>query len=356
MPVMRRFFRVLFVLGFSVLVGVAINASGRFYGRSIPPLWVDPDAVVSGLGSMVPGLAWPDRVAAVDGHPLHVQEGYRARAWDTALQQAAADHRSSIHVTFETPRGIHTLDLPLVPMGAGEWWMQSGATLFASVLYFWVAVMAAFKGRTGRAIAKHAFVAAIFIACIFDVQSTRLLVPLWLVSFSVLPGSLFMLGFRLPRDISILRQYPWIVSAMDGAGIVFALVGISLRALGHTITPMMTFLSIYLAVAQIVFVTTYVVRYKRAKGLQKLWMGKFLATILVTHGLLFVGIACAMSDVSESVKVFARLTNLWMAAPGLALIVRYMYLRAHAVLEARRKSLRETQDKITALRKSLFLE
>jgi hypothetical protein len=153
-----------------------------------------------------------------------------------------------------------------------------------------------------------------------------------------------------------LRRHRWIVGVMDGAGIGFALVGISLRSLGHTITPMMTFLSLYLAASQIVFVGTYAFRYKRAKGLQKLWMGKFLATILVTHGLLFVGIACAMSDVSESVKVFARLTNLWMAAPGLALIVRYMYLRAHTALTARKKSLRETQAKMSELRKSLFIE
>jgi hypothetical protein len=352
----RRFFRVLLVLAFSGLVGVAANASWSFYGRSVPPLWVDPDAVVSGLGSTVPGLAWPDRVIAVDGKPLSARGGYRARAWDTALYQAAADHRLSVHVTFETRQGTHTLDLSLAPMGTAEWWMQSGATLFASVLYFWVAVIAAFKGRTGRAIAKHAFIAAIFIACIFDVQSTRILVPLWLLSFAMLPGSLLLLGFRLPKDVSLLRKHPWIIRILDGAGIVFALVGIGLRALGYTITPMMTFLSVSLAVTQIVFVTTYTVRYRRAKGLQKLWMGKFFATILVTHGLLFVGIACAMSDVSESVKVFARLTNLWMAAPGLALIVRYMYLRAHAALEARRKSLRETQAKMSELRKSLFIE
>src|SRR5262249_43675335 len=90
------------------------------------------------------------------------------------------------------------------------------------------------RGRLARTFAKTTLFAAAFLFTLFDFHTTRRLVPLFHLSFAMVPMGCFVLPLRLPDDVPLLQRRPWIEGALDALGAALGLGMIAAQLSGGT--------------------------------------------------------------------------------------------------------------------------
>src|SRR5882672_11681845 len=107
----------LYALGIvcTAIAAVAISSAVAWYGHPIADVSVDPGGLVSNVGlpsasGKSTGLKFPDLVLEVDGQRLIAGPGVpRARVWDTAIERAYLEGRSSVRATVLTRDGVRVV-------------------------------------------------------------------------------------------------------------------------------------------------------------------------------------------------------------------------------------------------------
>jgi signal transduction histidine kinase len=303
-PAPQRWWRVYLVALAAVMIAsVALNGAVRWYGHPFAEVLVDADAVVSAMGSPAwasvrEGLRFPDRMVAVDGQSIERPRGMsRGTAFNKEVERAAAAGHPSVHVSVQTIRGTRLVELPISRFGAAEWWLDGGVLLIAAALYVLAALtalVASPNGKLARTFAKAALIGALFLFTIFDVQTSRDLVPLWQLSFAMAPGAFASLALRLPDDAPLLERWPWVVKVLDGLGVSLGAAMLILDLVGEPTTPVQSICTILLGASQIFFGTTFLVRFARARGERRAVMRALLAAVAPPHALLGLGILLSM--------------------------------------------------------------
>ena len=108
------------------VASVALVKAASWYGHPFPGVLITSDGNVSSIGmptwsGVEQGLRFPDRALSIDGvdvAPAHGQ--YAARAWDGAVNDAAARALTAVHVRVATATGERELDLRLERLDAGQ--------------------------------------------------------------------------------------------------------------------------------------------------------------------------------------------------------------------------------------------
>ena len=288
------------VVAASVLCFAASRAV-QWYGHPFPGVLITADGSVSSIGmptwsGIEQGLRFPDRVESIDGADLVETRGeYPAHAWDLAIDDAVAQGRRSVHVRVLADGHERELDLRLTRLDAASWWLYAGTTLFMAGLYAlaaFIALRSSPRGGLARAFAEFALLSASFFVTIFDVHTSRGLVPLFHASFAWGPFALVALALRLPDDVPLLVRHRWVLWALNGMGIGLAVTAVVRDALGLSVATLQSACTLLFGAAMLAFVLVLGLRYARARGTRRdtlriLFRASATPYVLVGGGVLF---------------------------------------------------------------------
>ena len=266
-----------YVVGVLALAVVAVAGSGAidWYGQPIAGALVGPDAVVSNVTNSNwdgprQGLRYPDQMVAIEGVRI---EGFapseRGRRLSQLVRQAASTGASQVTVDLRRSADERRIRLAIERLDGATWWLVAGSLFFAGALFVVAALVALWvspRARLARSWALVASAAALFMFTVFDYHTSYRLVPLFLVSFALLPGALCMLALRLPDDAPLLRRFPWLERATTVAGIAVAAYFVVPFMLGRPMPRLHEFWSGVLGASFLFFVATFLVRTFLAKG------------------------------------------------------------------------------------------
>jgi two-component system, NtrC family, sensor histidine kinase HydH len=275
-PLARRWSLHLLTGGCLLATALAVETAAGFFGRPAAEAFVDPGGVVSNFGPPTwrdRGFAFPDQVVAVDGVPLVAAHGApRADAWDRAVESAFASGLGHVDVTVATQSGVRRTSLAVAPLAPSVWWIYAGSLFFAAVLYAIagiVALWASPESKLSRTFAKFTTFAGLMIATSFDFHTTRVLAPLFLLAFAMVPVHLVVLAMRLPDDVKLLRRAPWLEKALEaGAGAVAACL-VVLHETGRSTLALQQAWTAVLGVSVAFFGVTLLARLVRAEGVRR---------------------------------------------------------------------------------------
>jgi signal transduction histidine kinase len=254
---------------------VAGQSALEWYGHPFGGMFVDPDMVVSDVGlpswdGFRQGLAFPDRVVAIDGVDLHGPDREaHDEAWDNAINRAAADRRPTVHVRVDSRLGPRELDLQIERLGAFAWWVLGGSLQIIAGLYFlsaMTALIASPDGALARTFAKTALCSALMLWTFLDIHTSRMLIPLNELGMCMVPVAFVDLALRLPDDVGFLSGRSWISRALDALGVGVAIVVHVVAPYSPHIRSMVTF---YFAAGMLFFVVAMLARFVRARGTRR---------------------------------------------------------------------------------------
>jgi signal transduction histidine kinase len=267
----------LYVIGVLALAVAAVAVPGaiNWYGQPIAGVLVGPDAVVSGVmnadwDGARQGLDFPDRIVAIEGFRLDgLPQSERGRRLSQIVKRAAS--AGAAQVTVELRRGAseRRIHLRIERLDSATWWLVAGSLFFAGVLCAVAGLVALWvspRARLARTFAVVAYAAALFTFTFFDYHTSYRLVPLFLISFAMLPGALCMLALRLPDDAPWLRRFPWLERATTVAGIAVAAYFALPLILGRPMPRLHDLWSGVLGASFLFFVLAFLVRYLLAQG------------------------------------------------------------------------------------------
>jgi signal transduction histidine kinase len=310
-------------LAFVALAMVPLRDAARWYGHPFPGILLDPDGLVSDFGlpgweGFRQGLRYPDRVVAIDGRDLDAGPGgYRAEVWDRAVEDASgASGAPTVRARVLTSRGERELDLRLSPLDALAFWLDGVTSIVLGLLYVGaalIALAASPRGRLARTFAKTTLFAAVFLFTLFDYHTTRRLVPLFHLSFAMVPMGLFALALRLPDDVRVLRRWPWVVAVLDGVGLVLGLAMIVAHGLGRTTVGLRSLSTALLGAGLIFFVVTFLVRFARAEGDRRATMRALFMAVVPVH--FVIGAAFVLAALS-----FRGVPRMFLSQPALGFL------------------------------------
>jgi signal transduction histidine kinase len=282
------------LFAFSVL-SVAIYDAVGFHGAPIAGIWVDPDAAVSNSGlpswdGLRQGLRFPDRIIEINGQDItRAAPGeYRATAFDRAVAHAAEEGRTSVHVRVQTAQGVRDLDLVIERLGSRVWWTYGGIPFFSGLLYVVAAVIAlsVARGPLARTFAKLAMFSALLSFTFFDLHTARHLVPLMRVALAMAPMAMIGFALRLPDDVALLARYPWLLRALDGAGLVLGAVFLVAGRARHGAVGIELFCTLLYGFALFAMAGLVTLRFVRARGERRELLRPLLLTLALPHALI----------------------------------------------------------------------
>ncbi|MBN2576591.1 MAG: sensor histidine kinase [Deltaproteobacteria bacterium] len=164
---------------------------------------------------------------------------------------------------------------------------------------------------------------ALFMFTFFDYHTSYRLVPLFLVSFALLPGAICVLALRLPDDAPLLRRFPWLERATSVAGIAVALYFTVPFALGRPMPYLHEIWSIVLGASFMFFALTFVVRYLRARGHRR----DILRALAGAMVLPFVTLGVLMAAEPLGVRFSHAQVLAYPALPLVPIAVGYAFVR-----------------------------
>lgn len=256
------------------VAGLALRNAAGWYGRPIAGVLVDTTATVSGLqlstwDAKALDLRFPSRFAAADGVALQARSPDRGAEWDGRVLAAARAGRQKISARVEGAEGSREVELRIRSLDPIAWWAFGGALFFAGVLYVaagLLAIRSSPRGKLARTFARLAVSCGLFLLTVFDLHTSRALVPVFFTAFAFIPGSFVLLALRLPEDVAWLARHPWVEPAVDAAGLAVAAAFLALHALGRSTTPLQVAWSSAFGAAQVFFALAFLVRMVRARG------------------------------------------------------------------------------------------
>jgi signal transduction histidine kinase len=302
------------------VAAVAIHNATGWYGHAFPGVLITGDGNVSSIGmptwsGIEQGLRFPNHFLSIDGVavvPAHHE--YAARAWDRAVDDAAARGQASVRVRVATATGERVLDLRLERLDAVSWWLYGGTLIFVGSLYVLVAAIALVTspGRgLARTLAKFALPVAFFFLTFFDAHTTRTMIPVFHASFAWLPFALTALALRLPDDAPLIVRHRWLLPALDACGFFLGAVVIARDSVGAQVTGLQTACTMLLGSAMFLFVAVLGLRYLRASGTRRETLRVLFRAIATPH--LLLGFAVLITVLSSRAATAA-----YFAIPALA--------------------------------------
>ena len=282
------------LFAFSVL-SVALHDAVGFHGAPIAGIWVDPDAAVSNTGlpswdGLRQGLRFPDRIVEVEGQDITrpLPGEYRATSFDRAVARAAQEGRTSIHVRVQTAQGTREFDLRVERLGSLVWWTYGGILFFCGGLYIAAAMIAlsVARGPLARTFAKLAVFSALLSFTFFDLHTARHLVPLMRFAYAMVPMAMIGFALRLPDDVALLARYPWLLRALDGAGLVLATAFLLADKAGQGAVGIEFFCTLLYGFALFAMAAVVTLRFVRARGERRDLLRPLLLTLALPHALI----------------------------------------------------------------------
>ncbi len=298
---------------------LALCEASTWYDRPFAGILVDPEGTVSSLGlptwdGFRKGLRYPDQILAVDGIALAASPREPpADAFNRAVDHAARAGHAAVHVRARTAAGERALDLAISPFPRLAWWLIGASSFVIGLLYALAAAIALHArphGRLPRTFAKAALLAAIFLFTLFDYHTTRVLVPLFHLAFALVPMSLFALALRLPDDTPLLERRPWIVGALDGAGLALGAAMIVAHRLGTGTAALLLVCSVLFGASLFFFAVTFLVRFARSRGDRRATLRALLLSMVPVHALLGAAFALASLHLSGATLALCGLPAL----------------------------------------------
>jgi Osmosensitive K+ channel histidine kinase len=262
------------VLALAVAV-VAVPGAIESYGQPVAGVLVGPDGVISNLTDSTwdgprQGLHFPDRIVAIEGVRLDTLPGSEpARRLSQIVRRVASARASQVTVDLRRGASERRIRLAIERLDGTTWWLVAGSLFFAGALCVAAGLVALWvspRARLARTFAVVASAAALFTFTFFDYHTSYRLVPLFLVSFAMLPGALCMLALRLPDDAPVLRRFPWLERATTVAGIAVAAYFAVPFMLDRPIPRLHELWSGVLGASFLFFVLAFLVRYLLAQG------------------------------------------------------------------------------------------
>lgn len=310
---------------------VALCEAITWYERPFAGVLVDPEGTVSSLGlpswaGFRQGLRYPDQILAADGDSLGQVPGEPpARAFDRAVDRAARAGRATVHVRARTAGGVREIDLVITPFTRVAWWIYGACTFVIGLLYVLAAVVALYAspgGRLPRTFAKAAILAALFLFTLFDFHTTRSMIPLFHLAFALVPMSFFALALRLPDDVPLLARRPWIVGALDGAGLLLGVAMIVAHRTGVGTVGLRLVCSALFGASFFFFAVTFLVRFARARGDRRATMRALLLSMVPVH--VMIGAAFALASLRLGGATLALCGLPALAATPLATVAAFI--------------------------------
>jgi signal transduction histidine kinase len=302
------------------VAAVALRNATVWYGHAFPGVLITSDGDVSSIGmptwsGIEQGLRFPNHFLSIDGVAVVPARGeYAARAWDRAVDDAAARQQAYVQVRVAVGAGERELDLRLEQLDAVSWWLYGGTLIFVGWLYVLVAAVALVTSP-GRGLARtfstFALLVAFFFLTFFDAHTTRTMVPVFHASFAWLPFALTALALRLPDDVALVVRHRWLLPALDVAGLLLGALLVTRDSVGAQVTELLTVCSMLLGSAMLLFVAVLGLRYARASGTRRETLRVLFRAIATPH--LLVGFAVLIALLSSRASTAA-----FFAIPALA--------------------------------------
>jgi signal transduction histidine kinase len=189
------------------------------------------------------------------------------------------------------------------------------------------------RGALARAFAKFALLAAYFFATIFDTHTTRTMVPLFHATFAWVGLALLGLALRLPDDVPLVRRHPWVLRALDVAGIGLAAVVVARDLLGQSVTALQGPCTLLFGGAMIAFVVILGVRYARARGTRRDLLRVLFRACATPYALVGGGLLFSMLSSRGSTAAFFAIPALALAPAATGVVfVRHDVFGSRALL------------------------
>lgn len=312
-----------------VIALVAIRGAIVWYHRPFVGVLIDADGLVSSYGlptwpGVRAGLHYPDRIVAIDGATLP-RGAESGGALDAAISDAYEHGRRTAHARVESGSEQRDVELTIEPFGSGGWWWLGGLSIFVGLLYVGAGMIAMFvrAGALAQTFAKTALLGGLFMLTLFDVHTTRTLVPVWNTAFAMLPASCVAFALRLPDDVAILARHRWILPALDLSALALATVTVSRGMLGLSTVPLHAIASGAEGFALVFLATILLVRFLRSTGQRRATLSSLISSMVPVYALMGACMLITLLAPGGIVLVFAGLPLLAI----IPLVTGYAYLR-----------------------------
>jgi signal transduction histidine kinase len=305
----------------TVIAAIALQQAATWYDHPFAGVLVTPEGIVSSIGmpgwsGIEQGLRFPDRMLRIDGTPVEASGSDCAgKVWDRAVDEAVRRGRASVRVRVATEKGERDVELRLGHLDAASWWLYGGATIFTGILYALAAIVAISsspRGPLARTFARWAVPGALYLLTFFNAHTTRTLVSVTYGSFAYVSFALAALTLRLPDDVPFVTKHPWVLRALDAAGLLFAGLVVMRDVVGTPAAVLPSVCSLLFGVALIAFVVTMGWRYALARGSRRDTFGVLFRASATPN--ILVGFGILISSLSSRGSVMA-----FFAIPAMAL-------------------------------------
>lgn len=217
-------------IAMALLTVVALGLSIGEWRRPIAGVLVDAFGLIDNFGwpgwsGYRQGLAYPDRVNAVNDHRLSLQatgvdlDRWAAQAQASAVQ--AGQPTAPLKLLIEQPSGFRVVTVQVERLGLPAWLVLCGGYLLLAWVWLGAAGILYTARPQSRAVSsfvRWVVVAAVLLITLFDLHTTRALVPITLLAYACLPAALIEIGLCFPERIPLLQSYPrllWLLRLCD---------------------------------------------------------------------------------------------------------------------------------------------
>lgn len=234
-------------IAMALLTVVALGLSIGEWRRPMAGMLVDAFGLIDNFGwpgwsGYRQGVAYPDRVNAVNDHRISLQapgadlDRWAAQALESGQSppplQASASAPSpsgpsvaqppTLKLLIEQPTGFRVISVQVERLGLPAWLVLCGGYLLLAWVWLGAAGILYTARPQSRAVSsfvRWVMVAAVLLITLFDLHTTRRLVPITLLAYACLPTALIEIGLCFPERIAILQSVPrllWLLRLCDG--------------------------------------------------------------------------------------------------------------------------------------------
>lgn len=232
------------VLGaFVLLTLVSFYHAYGMWEAPIPGMLLDPLGHVSaqnwpGYAGAQQGLSYPDAVLLVDQRPLPAAPALHPLSLPPLGEVVRRSPAGTPLDLVMDVRGERVrVHLRVEALGWLPWLVLYGC--YVVVAWIWL-LAAGFSylvrpGSSGvQAFVRWSLINVVLLLTMFDYNTTRALVPLWVLAYGLLPGAVLELGLSFPDEVPLLRQVPglrWVPRVISAGVLLWVTVAFYLGRL-----------------------------------------------------------------------------------------------------------------------------
>lgn len=211
------------LIGMAALTIASLALAIGQWDRPIAGMLVDPFGLIDNYGSpgwsgYQHGLAYPDRVLAAEEHTLTTHPGAEL---DEVAARLIQTPDKPLRLLVGQGSEARVFSVRAERLGLGPWMLFSGVYL----LLAWVWLCAAGLLYTARpqsravgAFVRWVLISATLLMTLFDLHTTRKMVPIFLVAFACFPAAFVEFGLCFPERLPTLQARPrllWLLRVVD---------------------------------------------------------------------------------------------------------------------------------------------